>query len=301
MTLPVKPWDFHCGIAQGDVSRADSPPIERSFEPAHLQRHFIRGGHWAATDPFLLMVEDWAGPAVLDHWPHRGFEIFTYVIEGGLEHRDNHGNRSIIGPGDALLLTAGRGIVNSEVSVNGKPLHLLQLWVNLARESKLVPARFEELRAKDLPARREPGVELRVFSGSSGKSAAATHNYIPLTIIEMQLQPGARITQELPRGSNSFIVVLDGECAVGEDSARIRSGQIAWLARRERQDGITITGGEPGAFALLFAARPLNEPVAAGGPFVMNTPEELEAAFAEYRVQRHRFGVDQLAATRVPT
>jgi redox-sensitive bicupin YhaK (pirin superfamily) len=246
MTMLVPQSDFHGGVAQGDVLRVESPHVERGLTPAHLQRHLIRGRDWATTDPFLLMAEDWLGAAVFDHCPHRGFEIFTYVVEGRIEHCDNHGNRGSIGPGDALLVTAGRGVVNSDISVDAKPIHLLQLWINLPRESKLVPAHYQELRANELPVRREPGAELRVFSGASEAAVAATRNHTPLTITEMRLQAGARITQDVPRGFNSFIVVLDGEGVLGSESTHIRAGQIAWLARNERQNRITTTGGEQG-------------------------------------------------------
>jgi redox-sensitive bicupin YhaK (pirin superfamily) len=265
------------------VLRVESPAIECGCTPAHLQRHFIRGTDWAASDPFLLMAEDWAGPGVFDHHPQRGFQTFIYVLEGTVEHCDNHGNCGVIGPGDALLMTAGRGAVCSEFPADGKTIHLLQLWINLPRTHKLVPARCQQLPAARLPVRHEHGAEFRVFTGALANEAT------PLSIIEITLEPGARITQDVPAGFNAFAAGLNGDGQVA--SSETRAGQIAWLAPLEAPGVVALASGDQGMRALLFAARPLQEPVAAGGAFVMNTREEVCAAFAEYRAQRNRFGL----------
>ena len=276
--------NFRNEPAERETLSVESPAIECGCTPAHRQRHFIRGGEWVASDPFLLMAEDWAGAGVFDHHPQRGFQTFIYVLEGRVEHCDNHGNCGIIGPGDALLMTAGRGAVRSEIPVDGKPMHLLQLWVNLPRAHKLAPARCQELRAARLPIRREQGAEVRAFS-----QAAENANVTPLSIIEISLQPGARIAQDVPAGFNAFAVVLQGDGQVA--SSATRAGQIAWLAPLELPGVVALAGGDQGMRLLLFAARPLREPVAAGGAFVMNTREEVCAAFAEYCTQRDRFGL----------
>ena len=288
---PTMNPEFSTPPAQRAVLRVESPAIECGCTPAHLQRHFIGGGDWAASDPFLLMAEDWAGTGVFDHHPQRGFETFIYVLEGSVEHSDNHGNCGVIGPGDGLLLTAGRGAVHSEIPADGRPIHLLQLWINLPRAHKLVPARCQKLLAANLPVRREPGAELRVFSGASGNVAAATANFSPLTIVEIALQPGAHVAQEVPAGFNAFAVVLNGDGEFGSCATQLGPGHIAWLGPLDQPGVVVCAAGAQGMRALLFAAPPLHEPVAAGGAFVMNTPEEVCAAFAEYRAQRDRFGL----------
>ena len=177
-------------LAQRDMARVDSPDIGRGMSDAHRVRLLVPPSDWAATDPFLLLMEDWFPAGVFDRHPHRGIETVTYVINGTIEHYDNHGHEGTIGPGDALWLTAGRGLIHNEQPGGGKQVHLLQLWVNPPRADKLVPARYQELHAA-LPVRREPGVEVRVFSGTSGSATAPTRNYAPVTMVEVRLEPQA--------------------------------------------------------------------------------------------------------------
>jgi redox-sensitive bicupin YhaK (pirin superfamily) len=217
-------------------------------------------------------------------------QTLTFLLEGEIEHYDNHGHKGRISAGDALLMTAGRGIVHDERSADGKTLHLLQLWINLPSKDKLAFASLQELHASELPIRREPGVEVRVFSGRSGEVVAATENYAPFTALEMRLDAAATVQQNLPAGYNGFIVVIDGRVRIGSSSEDVEPGELAWLTRSEEPSQVTVMASEAGARALLFAGQPLNEPVASRGPFVMNTAEELNVGFAEYRAQGDRFG-----------
>src|SRR4051794_10610214 len=172
------------GLVRREVVRIDSPPVVRGMSDAHRVRVLVPPGDWAASDPFLLLMEDWFPAGVFDRHPHRGIETVTYVLDGTVEHYDNHGNAGSIGPGSALWLTAGRGLIHNERPAEGQTVHLLQLWVNLPRADKLVPARYQELQADALPVRREPGAEIRVFSGASGPVTAPTRNYAPVTMVE---------------------------------------------------------------------------------------------------------------------
>lgn len=278
-------------LAQRDVARVDAPGIRRGHADDHRVRPLVPPGDWAASDPFLLLMEDWFPEGVFDRHPHRGIETVTYVIDGTIEHYDNHGNEGTIGPGDALWMTAGRGIVHNEKPAKGQRAHVLQLWVNLPRKDKLVSARYQELKAAELPVRREAGAELRVFSGASGSAKAPTRNYAPVTMIEVRLEPHANVEQELPPDYNGFVVVLEGSGAIGSSSAAVTEEQVAWLTRSEEASTIALAGGDEGMRALLYAGQPLREPVAARGPFVMNTAEELDTGFAEFRAQGERFGL----------
>jgi hypothetical protein len=228
---------------------------------------------------------------VFDRHPHRGIETVTYVIDGSLDHYDNHGNTGTIGPGDALWLTAGRGLIHNEMPVGDGPAHILQLWVNLPREKKLVPARFQELRAADLPTRTVDGVSIRVFSGEANGLAASTLNYAPVTMVEVRLESGTSAELTLPASDNGFVVLLEGDGTLGGDSTPVRAGQVAWLTPDDTASVVRLAGGQSGLRAILFAGQPLREPVAARGPFVMNTQEELAAGFAEFRAQQERFGL----------
>ena len=276
---------------QRDVTRVDSPEFGRGMTDAHRVRPLVPPGDWAASDPFLLLMEDVFPKGVFDRHPHRGIETVTYVIDGSIEHYDNHGNTGTIGPGDALWLTAGRGLIHNEQPGGDRPAHILQLWVNLPREHKLVPARFQELRAAELPTRTVDGATIRVFSGEADGLAASTLNYAPVTMIEVRLESGASTELALPAGDNGFVVALEGDGTVGASSTPVRAGQVAWLTPDDTASVVQLAGGRSGLRVLLFSGQPLREPVAARGPFVMNTQEELASGFAEFRAQQERFGL----------
>jgi redox-sensitive bicupin YhaK (pirin superfamily) len=148
--------------------------------------------------------------------------------------------------------------------------------------------RYQDLLGKNVPARREPGAEIRVFSGSSGGIVAPTKNHVPVTLVEIRLQPGALVHQDLPADYNGFVVILEGAGAIGEERVKVVDGDVAWLTRIEEAapSDTQITAGEKGMRALLYAGRPLREPVVARGPFVMNTEAQIEQAYADYRAGR---------------
>jgi quercetin 2,3-dioxygenase len=276
---------------QRDIARIDHPDIGRGMADTHRVRPLIPPGDWAGSDPFLLLMEDWFPDGVFDRHPHRGIETVTYVIDGAIEHYDNHGNTGRINAGDALWLTAGRGLIHNEQPADSQTVHILQLWVNLPRADKLVPAGFQELRAATLPVRLEAGAEVRVFSGASAGVTAPTRNYAPVTMVEIRLQPGGRIEQDLPADYNGFVVVLEGGAAIGSSAAVMEAGEVAWLTHSAVASTVAFASGDQGMRALLFAGKPLREPVAARGPFVMNTDAELSAGFAEFRAQGEHFGL----------
>lgn len=249
----------------------------------------IAPGNWAATDPFLLQAEDWYPRGVFAPHPHRSIETVTYVIDGAVEHYDNHGNAGVIGPGETLWMTTGRGVVHNELPPEGQSVHLLQLWINLPRSAKLMPMRYQELRPGDLPVLRQPGVEAIVFSGSSGGLASPTVNEVPVTMVEVRIEPGAGFEQELQAGHNAFVVVISGDGAIGDTP--VRAGDVAWLDRCDDVSEVRLSGGDEALRAILFAGRPLREPVASRGPFVMNTELELDEAYGEFRAKGERFGM----------
>ena len=274
-----------------DVARVDSPSIGLGMTPDHRVRPLVPAGNWAATDPFLLLMEDWFPQGVFDRHPHRGIETVTYVIEGRVEHYDNHGNTGTVGPGDAMWLTTGRGLIHNEQPAAGQTVHLLQLWVNLPKADKLVPAHYQDILGEQAPKRREPGVEVRVFSGASGEVESPTGNHASVTMLEIVMDPNAHFQQQLPADYNGFVVVLTGNVAIGASATDVKAGQVAWLTRSESPSVVTLTGGADGVRAILFAGKPLQEPVAARGPFVMNTEDELAVGFSEFRTQGERFGL----------
>ena len=278
---------------QRSVARIDRPTVERGMTPEHRVRPLIPSGDPKATDPFLLLMEDWFPRGVFDEHPHRGMETVTYVIDGRLDHYDNYGNEGSILPGNVQWMTAGRGIIHLEQPADGVTVHSLQLWVNLPAAYKMVEPRTQNLVSADLPLRREQGAEIRVFSGTSGDVISPTKNYTPVTMLEVRLEAGARIRQELPADYNAFIVVLEGDGLIRDNQSPVRLGDVVWLTRTDEDSlsemsisEVSIAGGTAPLRVLLYAGRPLREPVVARGPFVMNTEAQLRQASIDYREGR---------------
>ncbi len=273
--------------------RVADPPVQQGMTPAHRARHlFDPSQGWEASDPFLALAEDWFPRGVFDNHPHRGIETVTYVLAGRLDHYDSRGNQGSIGVGDAQWMTAGRGVIHNEVPAADSVVHSLQLWVNLPAAQKMAEPRYQDLVGAKMPVRREPGVEVRVFSGVSGAVRAPTLNHVPVTYLELRLEPGAAFTQELPAAYNGFVLVLEGECGLGTPPTGLHPGQLAWLTRPDAESGgagqshVTLRAGPHPLRALLVAGQPLREPVVAYGPFVMNTEQQIVEAFQDYRAGR---------------
>jgi redox-sensitive bicupin YhaK (pirin superfamily) len=236
------------------------------------------------------MMEDRYGPGVFGPHPHRGIETFTYVLGGEIEHFDNHRNEARVGAGDALLLTAGRGIVHDERPINGPDAHIFQLWINLPRADKMVDARLQALRASELPVFRSSGVEARVFSGEAAGMVAPTLNHAPFGVVELRMEEGAAFEHAIPAGHNAFLVVIEGALVAGAADSRVNAGQIAWLDLEETPSVVRVASTAPHSRLLIVAGRPLREPVSSRGPFVMNTDAEIERAYADFRTQQLGFG-----------
>ena len=260
--------------------------VTRPFPTARLDQ----------IDPFLLL--DRMGPVTHgpgeakgapDH-PHRGFETVTYVLDGAIEHQDSQGNRGRIGPGDVQWMTAGAGVIHSEmpsddIRRDGGRLHGFQLWVNLPRRDKMMTPRYQELRAAEIPTGKSDDgkVTVTVIAGESLGARASIDTRTPIMVLHVRLAAGARLAQAVPETYNAFAFVISGEATFGGRAARENDAVIF------ERDGDTVdvgTGG--GAELLLIGGVPLNEPVARYGPFVMNTPGEIRQAMLDY--QSGRFG-----------
>jgi len=273
------------------VRNIDHPEPQQGMTPQHRVRPLLPAamrGDWAATDPFLALMEDWFPRGVFGKHPHRGIETVTYVLEGRIDHYDNLGHEGVILPGDAQWMTAGRGLIHNEIPAEGETVHSLQLWINLPASQKMTAPRYQDLVGDGVPVRREPGAEIKVFSGASGVVTSPTKNFVPVTLLEFRLEPGAVIRQDLPADYNAFVVVLEGEGAIGEAGRKVVAGDVAWLTRSgdAAPSETLVAAGEKPMRALLYAGRPLREPVVARGPFVMNTEAEIEQAYADYRAGR---------------
>ena len=267
-------------------------PVRRPF-PIQGFSHF---------DPFLLIDHlgpvQWPPGAPLgapDH-PHRGFETVTYVLAGENEHRDSFGNADVLRPGDVQWMTAGGGVIHSEMPTErfhreGGNQEGFQIWVNLPAVDKMMTPRYQTLRASDIPqaASADGRVLVRVIAGESLGKTARIDTRVPIQMLHFTIQPGGELVQSVPAEQNGLLYVFKGKATLGSDQRNVSEGQAALLESGDSVNiGVSAVESGP-ADVLLLSGKPLHEPVARYGPFVMNTREEIEQAFRDY--QSGRFGL----------
>ncbi len=239
-------------------------------------------------DPFLLLDEfksdegaDYIG-GFPDH-PHRGFETVTYMLAGSMEHRDHKGNRGNLVAGSVQWMTAGKGIIHSEMPKQDDGLMWgFQLWVNLPADDKMCEPRYQDISPEDIPSiERDDGARIRVIAGESeGVRGAVDGIATEPLYLDVALPAGGRFVQSVPTEHNVFAYVFEGEAEIGKT---ISAGALAVLSKGDR---VEIRTKDSGARLLLLAARPLDEPMSRSGPFVMNTDEQIRQAFRDYREGR---------------
>lgn len=251
-------------------------------------------------DPFLLLDE--MGPMELapgeakgapDH-PHRGFETVTYMLSGQMEHKDSQGHAGSLSAGDVQWMTAGSGVIHSEMpsrefARRGGKLHGFQLWVNLPRSDKMIAPRYQEIPAASIPtAVSDDGlVTARVIAGEALGARAVTSTRTPVIYLHFTIKPGGVVRQSVTGEYNAFAYIIDGAGLFGAENERAGDGQMVLFA----QDGDEVRIENPEDAdapleVLLIAGVPLNEPVARYGPFVMNTEAEIRQAIEDYRTGR---------------
>jgi quercetin 2,3-dioxygenase len=251
------------------------------------------------VDPFLLLDE--MGPAdygpgeakgAPDH-PHRGFETVTYMLDGQFEHEDSAGNRGTIAAGDVQWMTAGRGVVHSEmpaahIRAQGGRLHGFQVWVNLPSRDKMMAPRYQEVPASRIPqATTDDGrARVRVIAGEALGVRAVIDTRTPIVYQDWSLSPGAVIEQPLAESDNALVYVFEGGLKVGPDGQSLGDGQLGLLGPGRSARLAVPSGASAGARLLLLAGQPLREPFSRYGPFVMNTESEIRQALSDYRSGR---------------
>ncbi|MCY1053644.1 pirin family protein [Nannocystis radixulma] len=241
-------------------------------------------------DPFLLLDEirsdrpDEYQAGFPEH-PHRGFETVSYVLAGAFEHRDSVGNHGRIGAGATQWMTAGRGIVHEEMprQQDGGKLWAFQLWVNLPAAEKMTKPRYQELGPETIPMLTVDDAQVRLVAGElAGQRGPVDGVTVRPLLMDVTLEPGAGLRQPIACDLAAFAYVLEGAARFGGEGRELLKGQVGVLG----QGNTLALSSDAGARLLLLAGRPLREPVARRGPFVMNTEDELRQAFADYRSGR---------------
>lgn len=239
----------------------------------------------ALTDPFLLLSEDWFSTTGFEWHPHRGVETVTLVLDGVLEHGDNLGNAGALTTGDIQWMTAGRGIIHRELAFRNERAHTLQLWVNLPGELKMTGTRYQDLRAVGRPVIERDGARIDVISGDVDGTAGPALNNWPISATLITLEPGRSLEHLLPGRDRAFFYVPSGEVTVA--SRPVRAGQIAWSdpVPQAAVSVITLAAGDEDqpSVIMVYSGQPIGQPVAMGGPFVMNTKAEITQAFYDFR------------------
>jgi len=267
-------------------------PVRRAFQGADLRD----------LDPFVHMdqmgeVEYAPGEPKGTSWhPHRGFETVTYILDGTFEHADSNGGGGVITNGDTQWMTAGGGILHIErppesLVASGGLFHGVQLWVNLPAAQKAVPPRYQDLRASASALLTTPdgGALVRVIAGDLAGHKGPGSTYTPMAMMHATISPGATLRLPWRTDFNALVYVLSGSGTVGAEGRPIATGQLAVYGPGET---ITVSGAvhqesrHPSLDVIVLGGAPIREPVAWGGPFVMNTREEVLQAFEDYQAGR---------------
>lgn len=283
--MPSQPRSVTAVVDTVRVLEGGGFPVRRPFPTATLDH----------IDPFLLLDHfgpiEWAPNEAIGApaHPHRGFETVSYILAGAMEHRDSAGNHGKLGPGDVQWMTAGAGVIHSELpdpelKRSGGVMHGFQIWVNLPAREKMMAPRYQEVPAAQIPIGRtaDGKVEVKVIAGEALGVQAKIATRTPILYQHWTIAPGGSIVADVPAGFRGMVYVFAGALEVGGKS--IREGQLARLS----DVGETITfalapEAEQRAELLLLAGVPLDEPVARHGPFVMNTREQIIEAFTDYQ------------------
>ncbi len=253
--------------------------------PGHLAAQVVSPDDFVLNDPFIMLADDHldiGDRAVGGPHPHAGFETVTLVLDGAIYDRDEGG---VINAGEVQWMTAGRGIIHGEnVATKGK-VRLLQLWLTLPASRRWTTPAFQDIHADAVPIRREPGVEIRIYSGASGGFQSTTRNHVPVTITEITMDAHASVDQDIPTLYNGFAFVIRGSVRVGADATLLNPGQVGWLDRPDA-DGTSVlhvVAGKDGARVVFYAGQPQGDRIVPHGPFIGDSKQDIVRLFTEYR------------------
>jgi redox-sensitive bicupin YhaK (pirin superfamily) len=239
----------------------------------------------ALTDPFLIMAEDWFSTPGFEWHPHRGLETVTFVIDGVLEHGDNLGNAGALEPGEVQWMTAGKGIVHRELAYRDEHAHTLQLWLNLPRAKKMTASRYQDLTRAGMRRVQAPGVVIDVHAGTVAGVTGTAETHQSVQGLVASLDPPASYALAVPAEHRLFAHVISGRLLVG--GREMNAGQTGWSDPVRGEDATVLhlaaPDGDETARIMVYSGTPLREPVAFGGPFVMNSKAEIAQAYNDFQ------------------
>jgi redox-sensitive bicupin YhaK (pirin superfamily) len=261
-----------------------TPKKEAGFlGPGHTARAIVEGD-FVDTDPFILLMDD--DLVKKDHsaaggpHPHAGFETVSLLVDGEIIEMLESMKK-----GDFQIMTAGSGIVHTETINAPTEGRLFQLWLNLPKKDRWTTPRLQILPAEHVPMSEQNGLNLRVYSGSLDGLSSPMQNYVPLIVAEISLQPILSAKLKIPANFNAFLVAIDGSVEVGSNGKQLGKDQVGWLDHFDNtsQSELILRSGPEGARLILYAARPLGEPIVSHGPFIADRQDEIPPLYHRYR------------------
>jgi redox-sensitive bicupin YhaK (pirin superfamily) len=278
------------------------PPLAPGFVgPGHLAAEVVSPEDFARNDPFIMLADDHLDigeRTVGGPHPHAGFETVTLILDGAIYDRDEGG---VVGAGEVQWMTAGRGIIHGENVATKGHVRLLQLWLTLPKDRRWTTPAFQDIHTDAVPIRREPGVEVRVYSGVSGTYQSTTRNHVPVTMMEAVMKAHTSVDQDIPVSFSGFVYVIRGDVQVGEDARPLRTGQVGWLDRPEGEGTsvLRVVAGDEGARLVLYAGQPQQASIVSHGPFIGDSMEDIARLYDEYRAGRFERMSDLARAARI--
>jgi len=260
-----------------------SPDQPGFMGPGHTARAVIQGG-FSETDPFILLMDDVLDkkdnkPAGGPH-PHAGFETVTLMLEGEIGDGEH-----TIKAGDLQMMTAGSGIVHTETITKKAKMRLLQLWLTLPKKDRWITPRVQDISHDHVPAIKEKGMDIRLYSGSLSGISSPIQNYVPVTIAEINMQPDFSTVLQIPANHTTFLYVLEGKILVGEDKKPLSQHQTGWLDKTddETESNLILTTEGSGAHFVLYSGQPQGDHIVSHGPFIGDTQEDIIRLYQDYR------------------
>jgi quercetin 2,3-dioxygenase len=279
----------HTARVLRDIARVvrTPPPAPGFIGEGHRAVEVLHGVPLASADPFVLLMDDRLDMPVRrvigGAHPHAGLETVTLLLDGSVYDPDE----GELSAGEAVWMTAGRGVIHSEHVEAEGAVRILQLWIGLPERSRFAPPALQVIRGDAVKTGREPGVAVRLYSGSLGSLRSATRNLVPVTLAELVLEPNARFELAIPARQGGFLYAVAGEFTAGRSATPVANGDVAWLdAAIPESSALSLQAGASGARLVLYAGEPQHEALLQRGPFVADTEASIARFFREYRAGR---------------
>lgn len=258
----------------------DTPPAQSGFlGRGHVARPVIQRG-FAESDPFIMLMDDMLNkedntPSGGPH-PHAGFETVSLLIEGEMGEMQG---------GDFQMMTAGSGVVHTETIDKPTKMRLLQLWLNLPKIDRWAAPRLQDLSSEHVPHLSKNGVDIKLYSGKLAGLTSPVLNYTPMILADIKLEGGTSTILELPANFNTFLYVLSGSVAIGEEDIIANADQVSWLDifNNDALSELKLKGGEEGVRLVLYAGKPTGDAIVSHGPFIGGSNEDIIRLYSEYR------------------